>query len=304
MQTRSGYQISDYYPKRCSFILPTKNRSKRLEKALKLCVKLVKPQDELIIVDGGSTDNTFKIIKKYKKIIDLFISEPDRDLTEAFNKGILLSKGRYIKNLNDDDTIESQAMEKAISILDLHPEIDILVCGGIRYVNGQRYPFYVPPHSNYGSSIYTILQYGACGVGFIINHKALALIGLIPTLASGDIAFIFQAINQHAIVKFCRIKLFHHPIYKHSTIVKRKSSWWQEYNQLVKQYLTTGQYINYQIKQTISFHPINLERLYAMIPVTRALLFPLRQIYQRILNKLISNNTLRQKDYLWDGGFS
>jgi len=58
---------------------------------------------EYIIIDGGSTDNTIKLIEKYKKKVSRFISENDLGIYDAINKGIKLSTGDIIHILNSDD---------------------------------------------------------------------------------------------------------------------------------------------------------------------------------------------------------
>ena len=59
---------------------------------------------EFIIIDGGSSDGTLDVVRKYENDIDFWISEPDKGISDAFNKGIALSSGEYIQLLNAGDT--------------------------------------------------------------------------------------------------------------------------------------------------------------------------------------------------------
>jgi len=58
---------------------------------------------EYIIIDGGSTDNTCRIIENYREKIDVFISEPDKGIYDAMNKGLALATGDVIGTINADD---------------------------------------------------------------------------------------------------------------------------------------------------------------------------------------------------------
>jgi glycosyltransferase involved in cell wall biosynthesis len=68
------------------------------------------PHLEYILVDGGSTDQTLSIIKNYEDFIDYWVSEPDRGLYDAMNKGISLSTGQLIGILNAGDRYEPEAI--------------------------------------------------------------------------------------------------------------------------------------------------------------------------------------------------
>ena len=66
------------------------------------------PSVQYIIIDGGSTDNSINIIKKYEKDLYFWISEKDNGISDAFNKGIARATGDIIGIINADDWYESQ----------------------------------------------------------------------------------------------------------------------------------------------------------------------------------------------------
>ena len=78
------------------------------------CIESVLNQNyssiEYTIIDGGSTDGTLEVVKKFKDRISLFISEPDKGLYDAMNKAIGLSTGEVISILNLDDVFHDCRM--------------------------------------------------------------------------------------------------------------------------------------------------------------------------------------------------
>lgn len=79
------------------------NSSKTIEKTFQSILNQTYNDIEYIVIDGGSTDSTLDIIKKYKKNIASFVSEPDKGLYDAMNKGIKLATGDIVGILNSDD---------------------------------------------------------------------------------------------------------------------------------------------------------------------------------------------------------
>lgn len=88
-----------------SIITVTYNSGKYLEDCIKSVIMQGYQDIEHIIVDGKSTDNTLAIIKKYKSHIAKSISETDRGIYDAINKGMSMATGDIIGNLNSDDIL-------------------------------------------------------------------------------------------------------------------------------------------------------------------------------------------------------
>ena len=86
-----------------SIITPVLNNEKYIKDNLYSLKKQTYKNFEHIIIDGGSKDNTLKIIKKNKSHNTLIVSKKDKNLWAAINKGIKLSKGNIICILNSDD---------------------------------------------------------------------------------------------------------------------------------------------------------------------------------------------------------
>jgi len=88
---------------RVSIITIAYNSAETIEDTIKSVVNQGYRNIEYIIIDGGSTDDTLKIIDKYKKDISIFVSEPDKGIYDAMNKGVLNATGDIIGILNSDD---------------------------------------------------------------------------------------------------------------------------------------------------------------------------------------------------------
>ena len=86
-----------------SIITVTYNAGKVLEDTIQSVISQTYRNVEYIIVDGGSKDNTLEIIGKYSKHINKMVSEPDKGLYDAMNKGIRMATGDYLCFLNAGD---------------------------------------------------------------------------------------------------------------------------------------------------------------------------------------------------------
>lgn len=86
-----------------SIITPCFNAEKTIEQTILSIIHSKTLNTELIVIDGGSTDKTLQILNKYKDDIDILVSEEDKGMYHAINKGINLSSGDILGWLNADD---------------------------------------------------------------------------------------------------------------------------------------------------------------------------------------------------------
>ena len=115
-----------YQPK-ISIITVVYNRVHTIEQLLASVIDQTYPNIEFIIIDGGSTDGTVDLIKKYESSIAKWVSEPDSGIYNAMNKGIAFATGDYIEIIGSDDAmIGKDAIANIIPELEDKP--DILSC--------------------------------------------------------------------------------------------------------------------------------------------------------------------------------
>jgi len=91
-----------------SVITVTYNAEKTLDRTLRSVREQKNCNIEYIIIDGGSSDRTLEMINRYSGCIDNWISEPDRGLYDAMNKGIARATGHYVWFLNAGDTFQNE----------------------------------------------------------------------------------------------------------------------------------------------------------------------------------------------------
>ncbi|CAN5404494.1 hypothetical protein BH09BAC4_BH09BAC4_38480 [soil metagenome] len=88
-----------------SIITITYNAERFLERTIQSVVAQQATDFEYVIIDGASTDGTLDIIKRYEKHITTWISEPDRGLYDAMNKGLHRARGQYVWFMNAGDKL-------------------------------------------------------------------------------------------------------------------------------------------------------------------------------------------------------
>ena len=89
----------------------TYNSEATLEETIKSIVSQYYDNLEYLIIDGGSKDKTLEIVNKYRDKIAVVVSEPDKGISDAFNKGIKKATGEIIGIINSDDFLMPNALE-------------------------------------------------------------------------------------------------------------------------------------------------------------------------------------------------
>lgn len=103
---------------RITIITPVYNCVEYIEETIKSVLNQNYKNIEYIIVDGGSNDGTCKIIEKYLKKINIFISEKDEGMYDALNKGFKMATGKYLAWLNADDLYFNNCISKTVELME------------------------------------------------------------------------------------------------------------------------------------------------------------------------------------------
>ena len=155
--------------KKISIITVTKNSEKYLEKNILSVHKQKYKNYEHIIIDGKSTDKTIDIINKHKKKIKYFISEKDKGLYDAMNKGIKKSNGDIIGILNSDDIYYKKTLEIMNKYFKKNKKLDFL------FGSVHKHKLL---HGYYPKKIkWTFGFYSTHSIGFFIKKEAHKKVG-------------------------------------------------------------------------------------------------------------------------------
>ena len=172
-----------------SIITVVKNSSKTIEKTIQSLLSQKYKNLEYLVIDGNSTDGTLEILNKYRENISLLISEEDKGIWDAMNKGVSLAKGDIIGFLNSDDTY----FENSLNIVNNYfsnNKIDFLFGSVEKYklMHGFK-----PWKIKWSFGFYT-----SHSVGFFIRTNKHKEIGTYDDrFLSADLDFFYRMIVKH-----------------------------------------------------------------------------------------------------------
>ena len=113
------------FPK-ISIVTPSLNQGDYLEQTIQSVLSQKYPNLEYVIIDGGSTDNSIEIIRKYSSHLKYWISEPDKGQYDAINKGFQLCSGEIFAWINADDVYFPGSFSIVSEIFAVYPQINWL----------------------------------------------------------------------------------------------------------------------------------------------------------------------------------
>ena len=176
-----------------------------LEKAIKSILKQNYTNIELIVIDGNSGDDTLKTLKNYNKDIDIWISEKDKGLWDAWNKGFQLASGDYVGIVDSSNILYPNAIKTLIKYIKRYPSYDF-ICGTVKKDN-KIYAGFRPQDIKKQFNIIP-----SSIVGFYIKLESLKKVGLLNLKYkySSDYDFLYRLIVKN---KMCGIHTKAHEVF-------------------------------------------------------------------------------------------
>ena len=147
------------------------NNERYLEQTIKSVLKQSFKDYEYIVIDGGSSDKSLDIIKKYQNKINYWVSEKDKGIYDAFNKGMSLAQGQFIGIINSDDIYRTNTLKIISKYIKKNNKIDFIF-GSVKKHWGVLHG-YKPRKIHYSWGFYS-----SHSTGFFLSLKAAKKVGL------------------------------------------------------------------------------------------------------------------------------
>ena len=183
--------------KRISIITVCYNAVETLPATLKSIEEQSSDEFEFVVVDGSSNDGTLLLLEEHSGLIDRMISEPDKGIYDAMNKGIKLSRGKFLWFLNAGDSFhDSSTIDSLFRKMNLNPEAAIFY-GDAMLVDQNRKELGLRRGSAPGKLNLESLQFGmdVCHQAFLVKRDVCQLYYTSYPLAA-DIDWMIRILKQ------------------------------------------------------------------------------------------------------------
>ena len=129
-------------------------------------------------------------------------------MTAALRECFEGANSEVVRNCADDDDYLFSGFMKAADVMEAHPEIDVMVTGGVKT---NAITVCVPKGARYGEALSDVAHYGACGSGLFMRSEAVRKYGLLDYDGRLiDNFIVLKAIESGATVRFCRLDTYRH----------------------------------------------------------------------------------------------
>lgn len=161
---------------RISIVTPSYNQARYLPETIESILNQGYPNLEYIIIDGGSTDGSVEVIKRYERHLAYWVSEKDSGQSEAINKGFAKCTGELFNWINSDDVLFPGALANVAAAYARDPEGDLFIGRNARSdAEGRIIRISVPPTRMAMSPLNWIMHVGQQSV--FLNTKTLKRVG-------------------------------------------------------------------------------------------------------------------------------
>ncbi|MEK7675117.1 MAG: glycosyltransferase [Verrucomicrobiota bacterium] len=173
METSHSYKLS--------YVLTTYNKLPALKATLTRLLESVQPDEEIIVVDGKSTDGTAEYLRGLHQsgLIHQFMSERDCNQAHGTNKALLAARGELIKILTDDDAYHWPGIQACKQFMLAHPEADALgTDGALVATRKEQPPVFTATRPVFEKYLANRQEYSFGDLGLMLRRSSLALTGL------------------------------------------------------------------------------------------------------------------------------
>ena len=217
-------------------ITVTYNAEKWLEQTVLSVGEQVGVSLEYLIIDGGSKDGTLEIIRRYPEIVTAWVSEPDKGLYDAMNKGLRKATGEYVLFLNAGDTLQEKDCIRQLSEIALAYDFPDIIYGETDLVNAKGEFIGHRRLKAQENLTWKTFRWGmlVCHQAFIVRRKMAPLYDLTYRF-SADFDWCIRCMKQAGLIVNSRLRLVNY-LYEGMTTANRRASLKERYRIMQKYY--------------------------------------------------------------------